>query len=80
MDGVTSANVNFATEKAVVSFESSSLSHNDIQEKIRSLGFDVLTEELRFQISGMTCATCSTTVEKGLTAMEGVIRQASILH
>ena len=72
MDGVTSANVNFATEKAVVAFESSSLSHNDIQDKIRSLGFDVLTEELSFQISGMTCATCSATVEKGLTAMQGV--------
>ena len=72
MDGVTSANVNFATEKAVISFESNTVDLPAIQDKIRSLGFDVLQEEVDFEITGMTCAACSTRIEKGLGRMEGV--------
>ena len=73
MDGVSAANVNFATEKAVVSFESETLDLPTIHDKIRSLGFDVLKEKVDFQISGMTCATCSGTIEKGLASMDGVL-------
>ncbi len=72
MDGVTSANVNFATEKAVVAFDNEKVDIPAIQEKIRALGYDVVKEEVDFQISGMTCAACSTRIEKGLSRMEGV--------
>ena len=72
MDGVTSANVNFATEKAVVTFDNEKVDIPAIQEKIRALGYDVVKEEVDFQISGMTCAACSARIEKGLSRMEGV--------
>jgi len=72
MDGVTYANVNFATEKAAVSFDNDKVDILSIQEKIRSLGYDVVKEEVDFQISGMTCAACSARIEKGLSRMEGV--------
>ena len=72
IDGVTLANVNFASEKAVVSFESDKTDLHTIQDKIRSLGFDILEETAEFQISGMTCAACSTRIEKGLSRMDGV--------
>ncbi|MER2088318.1 MAG: heavy metal translocating P-type ATPase [Sporosarcina sp.] len=72
MDGVTSANVNFATEKAAVSFDNEKVDLPALQDKIRSLGYDVVKEEVDFQISGMTCAACSARIEKGLNRMEGV--------
>ncbi|CAM3219127.1 heavy metal translocating P-type ATPase [Filibacter tadaridae] len=72
MEGVTSATVNFATEKAIVSFDHEKIDVPAIQEKIRSLGYDVIKEEADFQISGMTCAACSARIEKGLSRMEGV--------
>ena len=72
IDGVTSANVNFATEKAVVSLTMRKSIIPSIQDKIRSLGYDIVKEDVDFQISGMTCAACSARIEKGLARMEGV--------
>jgi Cu+-exporting ATPase len=72
MDGIVSANVNFATEKAVVSFDNETIDLPAIQHKIRSLGYDVVQDEIDVQISGMTCAACSARIEKGLSRMDGV--------
>src|SRR6185437_10358229 len=57
---------------AVVSFDNEKVDLPAIQDKIRSLGYDVVKETVDFQISGMTCAACSTRIEKGLSRMEGV--------
>lgn len=76
MDGVKSATVNFATEKAAVSFDTDVTDSLAIQEKIRSLGYDTVKETADLQISGMTCAACSTRIEKGLSRMEGVQKAA----
>ncbi|MDW0118048.1 heavy metal translocating P-type ATPase [Sporosarcina thermotolerans] len=72
MDGIGSATVNFATEKAAVSFDNEKVDIQAIQEKIKSLGYDTVKEEADLQISGMTCAACSARIEKGLSRMEGV--------
>ncbi|MDN4606343.1 heavy metal translocating P-type ATPase [Sporosarcina highlanderae] len=72
MDGIDSATVNFATEKAAVSFDDEKVDIQAIQEKIKALGYDTVKEEADFQISGMTCAACSARIEKGLSRMEGV--------
>jgi len=72
MDGVSGATVNFATEKASVSFNEEEISTSSIQDKIRTLGYDVLKEEVDLNIVGMTCAACSTRIEKGLNRMDGV--------
>ena len=39
---------------------------------MRDLGYDVVTEKTELVITGMTCAACSTRIEKGLNKMEGV--------
>ena len=72
MDGVSGATVNFATEKASVSFNEEEISTSSIQDKIRTLGYDVLKEEVDLNIVGMTCAACSARIEKGLNRMDGV--------
>ena len=74
MDGVQEANVNLALEKAMVKFDSAVMSAADIQKKIRDLGYDVITEKKELVLTGMTCAACSTRIEKGLNKMDGVIQ------
>ena len=41
------------------------LSHADIQKKVKDLGYDVVTEKKELDITGMTCAACATRIEKG---------------
>lgn len=73
MEGVSEANVNLALEKATVKFDAAKMGPADIQEKIRALGYDVITEKVELVLTGMTCAACATRIEKGLNKMEGVL-------
>ncbi len=73
MDGVD-AQVNLTTEKAAVDFDPEKTSIEDITKKIENIGYGVLTEKAEFDIFGMTCAACSTRIEKILNKQEGVKR------
>ncbi|MFX3673825.1 MAG: heavy metal translocating P-type ATPase [Paenisporosarcina sp.] len=72
IDGVSGATVNFATEKASVTFNEEETDLTSLHDKIKTLGYDVLKEEIDLNIMGMTCAACSARIEKGLNRMEGV--------
>ncbi|MGM0845790.1 MAG: heavy metal translocating P-type ATPase [Bacillota bacterium] len=72
MEGVEDATVNFALETASVKFNPSSTDPKDLQKKIQDLGYDVITEKVEFEITGMTCAACSARIEKVLNKTEGV--------
>lgn len=72
MDGVETANVNLALEKSSIKYDPSKLSEADFENKIEALGYGVVKQKAEFDITGMTCAACSTRVEKGLNKMAGV--------
>ncbi len=74
LDGVQEVNVNLALEKAMVKFDPAVMSPLDIQKKVRDLGYDVITEKKELVLTGMTCAACSTRIEKGLNRMDGVLQ------
>lgn len=71
MDGVE-ANVNLTMEQASVNIDPDKWTTEDIVNKIEHLGYGVTTEKKEFDIEGMTCAACSTRVEKVLNKTEGV--------
>jgi P-type Cu+ transporter len=73
MDGVKEANVNLALEKAIIQFDPAVMSPTAITNKVRDLGYDVITDTQELEITGMTCAACSTRIEKGLNKMDGVL-------
>lgn len=73
MTGVEEANVNLALEKATVKFDAAAIKPSDIQKKVQDLGYDVVAEKQEFVITGMTCAACSSRIEKGLNKMGGVL-------
>ncbi|MGP4064642.1 heavy metal translocating P-type ATPase [Oceanobacillus sp. M65] len=71
MDGVE-AQVNLTTEKATVGYDIEKASIEDITKKIENVGYGVLMEKTELDILGMTCAACSTRIEKVLNKQEGV--------
>lgn len=73
MDGVSEANVNLALEKATVKFDAATMNQTDIQNKIKALGYDVITDKTELVLTGMTCAACATRIEKGLNKMDGIL-------
>lgn len=72
MEGVSRANVNLALEQATVGYDPAVAGVPQMEEKIRSLGYDTLKESADFDITGMTCAACSARIEKVLGRMPGI--------
>ncbi|KAB8139206.1 copper-translocating P-type ATPase [Gracilibacillus oryzae] len=71
IDGVE-ANVNLALEKANIQYDEEKVSPHDLSKRIEKLGYGVQKEKAEFDIYGMTCAACSTRIEKTLNKMDGV--------
>lgn len=72
MEGVEQANVNLALEKSTITYDPNKVKPEELQQKIEKLGYGVSMDVAEFNITGMTCAACSTRVEKGLNKMEGI--------
>lgn len=72
LEGVEEATVNLALERSSVKFDPAVTNVAALEKKVKDLGYDVVTEKSEFEITGMTCAACSTRVEKGLNKLDGV--------
>jgi P-type Cu+ transporter len=66
------ASVNLTTEIAHIEFNPTQIQASEIIEKIKKTGFNVPPQSLDLAISGMTCAACSTRLEKVLNRLPGV--------
>jgi len=71
--GVQDANVNLTTEKATILFDPSVTKPDDLMALVSDLGYGVVKEKFTLDISGMTCAACSTKIERKLSKVPGVI-------
>ena len=65
-EGVRGASVNFATERAEIEFDPALSGTKDFVGVVARAGFDVPLQSVRIRIEGMTCASCSTRIEKVL--------------
>lgn len=72
LPGVEKAGVNFAIEKASITYDKTKVGMKDFAAKIESLGFQVDKDKVELKITGMSCAACSTRIEKVLNKMPGV--------
>jgi len=76
MLGVGAVSVNLATESMEVRWNPAMTDLEQIGARIGGLGFEMLlptaTSEVRFVIEGMSCASCSSRIEKVLGGMAGV--------
>ena len=72
LDGVKEATVNFALEKASVTYDPEQTGFQELHKRIQDLGYEVVLERAEFEITGMTCAACSNRIERALNKMDGV--------
>jgi Cu+-exporting ATPase len=73
--GVISASVNLATEKANVRGDAS-LRIETLSAAVKKAGYEVPAATVSLAISGMTCASCVSRVEKALKKIPGVLDAA----
>ena len=76
MDGVE-AQVNLTTEKATVDYDPTTTSIHDITDRIEKVGYGIQMEKSELDVMGMTCAACSSRIEKVLNKQEG-IKEATV--
>jgi Cu+-exporting ATPase len=78
LEGVEAVRVNFAAEKASVSYDPKQLQLKDMVEKIHGAGYSVPTGRIELPIIGMTCANCAATVERTLNKKVNGVVNASV--
>jgi Cu+-exporting ATPase len=73
--GVKEANVNFASEKAYLTYNPNVTNKNELIKTVRGAGYDAALETKKtiIRIGGMTCASCAQTIENALKKTEGII-------
>ncbi|MGQ4557570.1 HAD-IC family P-type ATPase [Halobellus sp. GM3] len=73
LDGVVSANVNFATDEGSVEYDPERVSLAEIYAAIDGAGYRAVSETVSIGITDMTCANCAQTNETALEDTPGVI-------
>ena len=77
MPGVAKVNVNLATEKASVVVDDDGPAIAALFEQVETAGYRPVADRLEIGVGGMTCANCSSRVERKLRSMSGVL-EASV--
>ena len=70
--GVQQAEVSLASESITLDFDAAEITEDEITTAIGKAGFSVPMETIQLFVSGMTCASCSTRLEKVLSRAGGV--------
>jgi Cu+-exporting ATPase len=73
VDGVANAQVNLANEHATISYDAQQVQPSQLVEAVEKSGYGVISEQIEFPVTGMTCASCVKRVERALSKAEGVI-------
>ncbi|MDP8950243.1 MAG: heavy metal translocating P-type ATPase, partial [Actinomycetota bacterium] len=76
-EGVAEATVNFAAEKASVTYDQAATSPDELVRVIRDAGYGADVREKTFGVTGMTCASCVGRVERALEKVPGAL-EASV--
>lgn len=72
VQGVDTAIVNFASEKATITYDPAQISLQEVIAKIETLGYDISKDKIDFTVYGMSCASCANRVEKKLQSTVGI--------
>ncbi|MEG1636897.1 MAG: copper-translocating P-type ATPase [Cellulosilyticaceae bacterium] len=74
LEGVESANVNFATETLILKYNEEQLDKKKVEEVVEKAGYKVRknVKAYTFNVEGMTCSACANRVERVVKKLEGV--------
>ena len=74
VDGIESANVNFATEILTVQYDDSKIDNEKIESAVEKAGYKVKKNIVSYtvKVEGMTCSACANRIERVTKKLEGV--------
>jgi len=78
LQGVQSSSVNYANEIATVEYDENTINDNQIIDAVYLAGYSASKlvkniQKILMRVEGMTCATCSTSVENTIRKLSGII-------
>ncbi|MEZ4642001.1 MAG: heavy metal translocating P-type ATPase [Chloroflexota bacterium] len=77
VEGVTAANVNYASEKVTIVYDPALVKPQELTAnviaRIERAGYQVPTAELDLALLGMTCTNCAANIERALNKVDGVL-------
>ena len=77
VEGVTDANVNFASEKVTITYDRAQRDlksvATDVIARVERAGYTIPTATVELPLLGMTCANCANTIQRRLNKTEGVV-------
>jgi Cu+-exporting ATPase len=76
--GVTTATVNYASERATITYDDAVAEPEDMISSIEKAGYGVPIAKIELPITGMTCANCASTVERTLNKKTPGVVKASV--
>jgi Cu+-exporting ATPase len=72
-EGVGEAAVNYATERAHVSYDPATTDVSALIERVSKAGYGVAQASIDLPITGMTCASCVRNVERAINQQSGIL-------
>ncbi|MBZ0277800.1 MAG: cadmium-translocating P-type ATPase, partial [Anaerolineae bacterium] len=72
-EGVGEAMVNYATERASVSYDPATTNITTLIERVSKAGYGVAQASIELPITGMTCASCVRNVERAISKQSGIL-------
>src|SRR5829696_3282634 len=70
---VETRQVNLASEQATVPYDPQQIQPHDLVAAVERSGYGVISDQIDFAVTGMTCASCVNRVEKALKKADGVL-------
>ncbi len=74
VEGVLEADVNYASEKLVLTYDDKIAQPEDVIARVEKAGYGVVTSSLDLPITGMTCANCANTIQRKVSKLDGVLK------
>ncbi|NLO75980.1 MAG: copper-translocating P-type ATPase [Clostridia bacterium] len=74
MKGVSDAFINLALEKLTVEYDPVVINLDQINYRIKQLGFTLIEDSVTLKVRGLKCADCAIKIEKKLKQVPGVCR------
>lgn len=76
LSGVRDVTVNFALGQATITYDPDKIGPQQLAQAIRDAGYAVDSQRAEFEVAGIVCASCVTTIENALKEVPGVIDQS----
>ncbi|MFC5279333.1 heavy metal translocating P-type ATPase [Halorubrum rubrum] len=73
LEGVSEANVNFATDEGSVAYDPEAVSLGEVFDAIEEAGYDPVTDSVTIAVTDMSCANCSEAIREALEGTPGVV-------